>query len=89
MVMLINFICIFITAAIAAAVFIFARQIGYTQRNAELVEQKLKEMQAQLEQLDLEYRTLEMQYEQEKHDRMRQAYQPRGGWDPGQLTDRQ
>lgn len=83
---LISFICITLTAAVAYAAFVYGRQIGYTQRDNEALKDEQKIMQTQIEQLTLEYMQLETQYKQEQHGRG-QPVQP-GRWDPAQLNAR-
>jgi len=79
---------VLVSAAIGAAAFIFGRQIGYTQRNAELERDRVKELEDQVAMLDLEYRQLQVQHDQERKDNVG-GYVRTGSWDPGQLNGRQ
>lgn len=83
---LISMACLTLAAAVAYAAFMYGRQIGYTLRDNEAKTQEIKGMQEQMEQMMLEYRQLEVQYNQEKQDNQR--VRP-GGWDPGQLSTRE
>jgi len=83
---LIIFVCVALTAAVAYAAFVYGRQIGYTQRDNQALKDEQKVMQTQIEQLTLEYMQLETQYKQEQHDRSRPIHP--GSWDPGQLSAR-
>ncbi len=83
---LIIFVCVALTAAVAYAAFVYGRQIGYTQRDNEALRDERQSMQTQIEQLTLEYMQLETQYKQEQRDRTR-TVNP-GSWDPGQLSAR-
>ncbi|MCP1134343.1 hypothetical protein NKT34_13645 [Paenibacillus polysaccharolyticus] len=83
---LIIFVCMALTAAVAYAAFVYGRQIGYTQRDNQALKDEQKVMQTQIEQLTLEYMQLETQYKQEQRDRTR-TVNP-GSWDPGQLSAR-
>ena len=79
---------VLVTAAIGAATFVFGRQIGYTQRNAEINTERLKAAEEHVQYMDLEYKQLQVQYEQERRDnRSTERYTP-GAWDPGQMADR-
>ncbi|OPG91330.1 hypothetical protein B2I21_35110 [Chryseobacterium mucoviscidosis] len=86
MTVLISFICITLTAAVAYAAFVYGRQIGYTQRDNEALRDEQKIMQGQIETMTLEYMQLETQYKQEQHDKARTVHP--GSWDPGQLSAR-
>lgn len=86
MIVLISFICITLTAAVAYAAFVYGRQIGYTKRDNEALKDDKKAMQDHIEQLTLEYMQLETQYKQEQRDKTR-TVNP-GSWDPGQLSAR-
>ncbi|MCM3703805.1 hypothetical protein [Paenibacillus macerans] len=88
MTVLIAFICITLAAAVGTTTFIFGRQIGYVQRDNEAKEQAIKEMQQQMEVMTLEYKQLEVQYQQEQRDNKRRNITA-GGWDPGQLSNRE
>lgn len=83
---LIAFTCITMAATIMYAAFFYGRQIGYTLRDNESLKQEQKAMQEQIDHMALEYRQLEVQYNQEKQDNQR--VRP-GGWDPGQLSTRE
>jgi len=87
MTVLIAFICITLASAIAAGAFVYGRQIGYIKRDAESKKDQLGVLQEQLEQVALEYRQLEMQYDQEKHDSKRSNVRA-GGWNPEDLGNR-
>lgn len=87
MTILITFICVTLSVAVGATTFIYGRQIGYIQRDAEVKAGALKEQQAQIEQLQLEYIQLETQYKHDQRDNQR-GVRP-GGWDPGQLSGRE
>lgn len=81
---------VFVAAAIGAAAFIFGRQIGYTQRNAELEKDRVKVLEEQVAMMDLEYRQLQVQYDQQSKDIARSGgYTRPGSWDPGNISDRQ
>lgn len=86
MTVLIIFVCITLTAAVAYAAFVYGRQIGYTQRDNEALRDERQSMQAQIDQLTLEYMQLETQYKHEQRDRTRPVHP--GSWDPGQLSAR-
>lgn len=86
MTVLITFICVTLFTAGVAGSFIYGRQIGYIQRDAEVKAKEMQEMQEQIKQMQLEYLQLETQYKQEKQDNHRSA-RP-GGWDPDQLGTR-
>lgn len=87
MTVLITFICITLASAIAAGAFVYGKQVGYIQRDSDSKKDQLGVLQEQLEQVALEYRQLEMQYSQEKHDNQRNNVKP-GGWNPEDLGNR-
>lgn len=80
-------ICILVTAAVGATAFILGRQVGYTQRNAEHEKERAKALEEQVAVMDMEYRQLQVQYEQERKDNAGGYTRP-GSWDPGQLNGR-
>lgn len=67
--------------SIAAASFVYGRQIGYTKRDAELAEEKRKELENRYNELEVLYRQLEMQYEMEQKDKLRQTPKSTNGWE--------
>ena len=83
---LIIFVCVALTAAVAYAAFVYGRQIGYTQRDNQALKDEQKVMQTQIEQLTLEYMQLETQYKQVQRDQTRPVNP--GSWDPSQLNAR-
>lgn len=85
MTVLIAFICMTLASAIAAGAFVYGRQIGYTQRDAEVKNSDLKTAIEQMEQMAQEYQQLELQYSREKQDNTRGTPQ---GWDPSGLDAR-
>ena len=85
---LITCFCVLITAAIGATTFIFGRQIGYTQRNAEINAERLKSAEDHVQYMDLEYKQLQVQYEQEVRDNRKVDRYTPGAWDPAQMADR-
>lgn len=84
---LIAFICITLGVAIAAASFVYGRQIGYVQRNAELAEEKRKATEAHLHQAEQELQQLAYMYETEMKDRKSNTAQRPTGWNPGDMLN--
>lgn len=86
MMVLTAMICLVLAVAIAAAAFIYGRQIGRTIHEIKTVKQHNADLQELLSARDLEYRQLEIQYEQMLRD---QRVPPKTrGWDPGQMMER-
>ncbi|MNB87065.1 hypothetical protein D3C75_340390 [compost metagenome] len=82
---LITLICLTLASAIAAGAFVYGRQIGYTQRDAESKTHELRAAVEQMEQMAQEFQQLELQYNREKQDNARGTTQ---GWDPSGLDAR-
>lgn len=85
MTVLVTFICMTLASAIAAGAFVYGRQIGYAQRDAESKTHELRAALEQMEQMAQEYQQLELQYSREKQDNTRGTPQ---GWDPSGLDAR-
>ncbi|MBX6361978.1 MAG: hypothetical protein IRZ03_18130 [Acidobacterium ailaaui] len=74
LIMLLTFACV-------CAAFVYGRQIGYTKRDAELAEEKRKEMEERYQELSALYSQLEIQYELEQKEKQRQAPKSTNGWE--------
>lgn len=65
MTILILFICLTLVVAMCAAVFVYGRQIGYTNRNAELIASEKKVLEEQVHQYEAYIQQLEFQIDAE------------------------
>lgn len=81
MVILYIFICLTLTVAMCAAVFVYGRQIGYTQRDAEHHAEKLRVQEDYVKELQQHVFELEHQIESEQKERTRTQQPKRDGWD--------
>lgn len=79
-------IALALVTAIAAATFVFGRQIGRVERDNAVAADRIAELAAALQELEQEHKQLEIQYEQLQRDRG--DSRRRGGWDPGDLERR-